>query len=158
MRSMVAAGVALLLLALWFVGWREPKKAGLLIPAPAPRVAQTLVTPTPTPEASLAPRVTRDLLRYEDPQASALPPERVPAPVYSSAPPPVLVPPAQRLVGFVRRRGSLCAALVLPGNPTVVTLAAGETSANYAVLAVDEEQGVRLRTPEGNELLLPPPR
>jgi hypothetical protein len=160
MRALVAAGVALLVLALLFVRWREPTKPALSISTAAPRVAPTSASPkpTPTPAATAAPRVTRDLLRYEELQAVNVPSARVPPPIHPTAPPPVLVPPAQRLVGFVRRRGTLCAALVLPGNATVVALAAGESSANYSVLEVDEELGVRLRTPEGNELLLPPPR
>jgi hypothetical protein len=60
-----------------------------------------------------------------------------------------------RVVGLIRRAGGLQAALVVEGEMTVV--GKGERAGGYTVLDVDDEAGVRLRTPGGGELLLPPP-
>ena len=58
-----------------------------------------------------------------------------------------------RLVGLVRRGGALKAALAIAGETVVV--GAGEVAGDYIVIAVDED-GVRLRTPEGVTISLTP--
>jgi hypothetical protein len=89
----------------------------------------------------------RDPFRYGDsPQEArgAARPARV-------APPPAPTPtpePAYRLVGIVTRDGRLCAALSIAGD--VVLLGPGESSGGVTVLAVQED-GVRLRGPDGRE-------
>ena len=156
MRAPLALGALLLALGASWVGWRALRRPPLPSPRPSASSVPSL-TPERVPGAD-APRVTRDLLRYETPQPVPTElPARTRAQVPAALPTPILVPPAQRLVGFVRRRGSLCAALLLPGNDTVVTLAAGESDAGYTLLSVDEEQGAHLRSPDGSELLLPAP-
>jgi hypothetical protein len=58
-------------------------------------------------------------------------------------------------VGFVRRAGRLKAALAISGD--VVVVGPGEDANGYAVLAIDEETGVVLRAPGGDEMTLTPP-
>jgi hypothetical protein len=62
--------------------------------------------------------------------------------------------PAVRLVGLVRRAGALKAALVISGE--TVVLGAGESAGGYTVTAVDEDSGVRVRGPGGEEIRLAP--
>lgn len=91
--------------------------------------------------------------------------ERAPAaPVVVAAPPRLAAPvetmprkpePAVRLVGLVNRGGRLHAALALGGE--VVLVAPGESAGGYVVEAIDEDDGVRLRGPDGAALKLPPP-
>jgi hypothetical protein len=61
-----------------------------------------------------------------------------------------------RVAGLVRRSGQLKAALVIRGEMTLA--GKGEQAGGYTVLEVDEESGVRLRGPDGAEMVLPPPR
>jgi hypothetical protein len=56
-----------------------------------------------------------------------------------------------RFVGLVRRGAVLKAALQVHGQPVVLGM--GETASGYAVIAVDED-GVRLRSPDGTILAL----
>jgi hypothetical protein len=59
-----------------------------------------------------------------------------------------------RLSGFVRQGGQLKAVLSVYG--TTVLAGAGEAAEGYRVIAVDEDAGVRVRAPSGEELLLRP--
>jgi hypothetical protein len=63
-------------------------------------------------------------------------------------------PPPLRLLGFVRRGESLLAALSIYG--VVVTAGVGESAESHLVLAIDEDAGVRLRGPDGAEVVLVP--
>lgn len=63
-------------------------------------------------------------------------------------------PVGPRLVGLVRRRGQLVAALALDGE--VELAAAGETAAGVTVLSVTDER-VRVRLGDGSERDLPSP-
>jgi hypothetical protein len=65
-------------------------------------------------------------------------------------------PPAVRVAGLIRRGGQLKAALVVQGEMTLA--GKGERAGGYTVLEVDDETGVRVRGPGGEETLLPPPR
>ena len=69
---------------------------------------------------------------------------------------PAATPSAVRVAGLVRRSGQLKAALVVRGEMTLA--GKGEQAGGYTVLEVDEESGVRLRGPNGEETVLPPPR
>ncbi len=127
--------------------------------APAGPPPSPVATASATAPASAAPpRVERDLLRYEDapsavtePAVGGPPVELAPA---LEPPPP---PPPARLVGFVWRAGTLCAALVL-GQEEPDLLCPGEQARGHRLLAVDEERGARLALPGGDELELPAPR
>lgn len=152
------AAVALLLAAL--VACRD--RPG---PAQAPRApavaaaARPTASPRTSPSPAVAPQVERDLLRYDDePSAAAAPAVEEPgSPAGFEAQAPVATPPLLRLVGFVRRPGRLCAALVLgPDGPSV--LCPGDAAAGHRLLAADEERGVRLALPDGGERELPAPR
>jgi hypothetical protein len=88
-----------------------------------------------------APRVVRDAAPRPSAPVVMEPPE-MPVP---SLPPPV------RFVGFVRRGGTLRAALQVHGEPAVVGM--GEAAGGYAVVGIDED-GVRLRAPDGSVLTL----
>lgn len=128
-------------------------------PPPTPATPRPPATATPEPARSVHPAqapVSRDLLRYEQEARPAPLPEREepvgPIVTIPVAPP----PPAERLVGFVRRGGELQAALALPGAGTVV-LGAGQGVDGYELVSVDEEAGVVLRLPDGRELALRPP-
>jgi hypothetical protein len=57
-----------------------------------------------------------------------------------------------RLVGFLRGNEGLKAALSILGE--VVVCAAGEQVSGYTVVSVDEEEGVRVRAPDGAEISL----
>lgn len=115
----------------------------------------------PSPEASAAVpsrvRLVRDPFRYEDAAPRV---EVAPVPAVDAAarqePPVVATPEPLRLSGFVRQGGRLKAVLTLDG--TTVLAGAGEAAEGYRVIAVDEDAGVRLRAPSGEELLLRPAR
>jgi len=98
---------------------------------------------------------SRDLFRYADERAAgpAPSPPAVTAPRAEALP--VSPPAAVRVVGLIRRGGQLKAALVVHGEMTVA--GAGERAGRYTVVTVDEETGVRLRGPDGDETVLPPP-
>ena len=57
-----------------------------------------------------------------------------------------------RLVGLVRRAGLLRAALAVDGE--VLLASPGDVVAGFRVLSLDEEAGVRVRSPEGLETTL----
>lgn len=115
---------------------------------------------SPEDAARLAP--LRDLFAYADyapaPPSVATygvpttqvsePPLVVPTPLPTPTPLPV------RLVGFVRRSGTLRAALSIHGD--IVLAARDDLAANYLVVALDEDTGVRLRAPGGTEFTLRP--
>ena len=69
---------------------------------------------------------------------------------------PVPVPSANpvRLIGVVRKGGTVKAAVSMWGEKVV--MAEGEESRGYKVLSIDDEGGVWLRGPDGSELTLPP--
>ena len=121
-------------------------------PAEAPR----LVPPPPTlPAPPVVPlRPTRNVFAYADAArpAPAPRPTVVPAPApLGPAPSPS---PAVRLVGLVRRGGQLKAALAIAGE--TLLLGAGESAAGYTVTSIDEDEGVRVRGPDGVTLQLAP--
>jgi hypothetical protein len=124
--------------------------------APAP-TASTQRSPSPPAVPPTLPAVdiesVRDPFRYGDaphgPAPSARPVRATPPP--APTPPPE---PAYRLVGVVARDGRLCAALSIAGD--VVLLAPGESSGGVTVLAVQED-GVRLRGPDGREEVVTQP-
>lgn len=124
---------------------------------PRPRVAAprpSLPRPAATPWAP-----SRNLFQYADGPAAASAPSTtvLPSAPRTVAPPgPVETPPAVRVAGLVRRGGQLKAALVVRGEMTVA--GKGERAGGYTVLDVDEESGVRLRGPNGEETVLTPPR
>ncbi len=111
------------------------------VPSPA-----TTLPPEPVPIDSV-----RDPFRYGDLPAPPAParPARVAAPAPAPTPTPE---PAYRLVGVVRRDGRLRAALSIGGE--IVLLAPGETAGGVTVLAVQED-GVRLRGPDGRDEVIP---
>jgi hypothetical protein len=99
---------------------------------------------------------TRNVFEYaEDRRAPAAPPVPVP-PVYVAPAEPAPSPsPAVRVAGLVRRGAELKAALVVEGELTVA--GKGDRAGRYTVLEVDDEAGVRLRGPAGEEVVLPAP-
>jgi hypothetical protein len=74
----------------------------------------------------------------------------------TAAPEPVVVAPESpvRLVGILHTGATLRAALSVRGELLVVGV--GDDASGYRVLSIDEE-GVRLRGPDGDELALAPP-
>lgn len=124
------------------------------LPPPAPRVAArppSLPSPPPTRRTP-----SRNLFEYVDavavpairPAAPLPPPGGLEAPLPSPS-------PAVRVAGLIRRGGEIKAALVVEGEVTVA--GKGERAGAYTVLDVDDETGVRLRGPGGEEMVLPPP-
>ena len=109
--------------------------------------------PVAVPSASL-----RNVFEYADaPVRAAGPPVSVapaaPAAVASAEalPPP---PPAVRLVGLLRRGAQVKAALAITGETYV--LGSGESAAGYTVLGIDEDEGVRVKMPDGSTIVLAP--
>ena len=123
-------------------------------PAAAARVAVRPGGVLPPPAVRRTP--TRNIFEYaEDRRAPAAPPvAAAPSSVAPEAPAPS-PSPAVRVAGLVRRGTELKAALVVEGEMTVA--GKGDRAGRYTVLDVDDETGVRLRGPGGEEMLLPPP-
>jgi len=112
--------------------------------APLPRAERPTAAPPTLPPPA------RDVFRYADdeaaPQSSS--PARAAAVIPETTPPP---PPAVRLIGLVRAEGGLRAALSVMGE--VVVSAPGDEVSGYTVVSVDDE-GVRVRAPDGTEMSL----
>jgi hypothetical protein len=121
-------------------------------PAERPPVVPA-VSPPPAPVEG-AP--IRNVFEYVD--RPVAPPVTVPAvpraPAVVESAPPKSEPPV-RLVGLMNRGGRLHAALAVGGE--VVVVSTGESAAGYVVEAIDEDDGVRLRGPDGATFTLPPP-
>lgn len=127
--------------------------------APMPEAASMgraeLPRPRAAASAAAAPRLLRDPFRYLDEPAARVEPllpaaRPTPEPVAS----PSAVPEPIRLSGFVRRGAELKAVLWVAG--TTVVAAPGESAEGYHVISIDEDAGVRVRAPSGEELLLRP--
>jgi hypothetical protein len=117
-------------------------------PAPAMAVSQ----PAAAPSASL-----RNVFEYADagvqaagPPARLAPPPPIAVASAIPAPAPVLV----RLVGLLRRGAQVRAALSIAGETHV--LASGESAGGYTVVGIDEDEGVRVKTPDGSTIVLAP--
>ena len=147
-RVAVAMVVVLgLVVALGLVRGVAPDRAASGLRRPA--------SPAPTPAVSPAfvdPAALRDVFRFADEAAEGRADDRVRAFPDSPVLEPVPKPPGPRLVGIVRRGGKLLAALGLAGE--VELAGAGESAAGVRVLVVDED-GVRIRRPDGSEATLP---
>jgi hypothetical protein len=108
--------------------------------------------PPPTEEPTAVP--ARDVFRYADAPSAAphplRPAARVTAPPTSEPPPPPT--PPVRLVGLLSKAGTLQAALSIDGEVWVAGL--GEEVDGYTILSLDEQGGVRLRGPDGGEIVL----
>lgn len=112
--------------------------------------ARAVAGPASAPSASL-----RNVFEYVDAgvRAAGPPPSMAPrAPVAAAIAPPA--PPAVRLVGLLRRGGQLKAALAITGETYV--LASGESAGGYTVVGIDEDEGVRVKTPDGATIVLVP--
>jgi hypothetical protein len=115
------------------------------------------VTLQPMVETSARPvRPTRNVFEYVAPAPMlARPSVPVTRPVPVMTLPAVRATPSPvRLVGILRRGAGLRAALSIRGE--VYVLAPGEGAGGYTVIGIDEDIGVRLRTPEGDEESLAP--
>ena len=123
--------------------------------------AVQLGTPSPAPQAPAAvarvqpPTPTRNLFEYgmDVPPLPPVPPPAAEEVETSSQEPTPRMP--VRLVGIVVQGGQLRAALAHAGD--VLVLGVGEALSGYIVLAVDADEGVRLKTPEGDEIVLSAP-
>lgn len=113
---------------------------------------RALAEPVAVPSASL-----RNVFEYADAAVRAAGPAvrvapAAPVAVASAAPPPP--PPAVRLVGLLRRGAQLKAAVAINGETYV--LASGESAAGYTVMGIDEDEGVRVKMPDGSTMVLAP--
>jgi hypothetical protein len=119
-------------------------------PALRPTAAPPLAHAVPTPAAS--PAALRDVFRFAGEPASGRSPGAGSVPLAPRRPEAVPTPPpGPRLVGLLRRGGKLVAALGLGGE--VELAVAGGSAGGVQVLAVDED-GVRIRRPDGSEATL----
>jgi hypothetical protein len=149
LRVLVAALgiVALAALALGRVPTGRPA-------TPAGRVAATPRAHADTPAPRVVdPEAIRNLFRFADVPARLPGAGREGARREAARPaaPAPTAPPGPRLVGLVSRGGRTVAALAADGE--VVLAGPGETVAGVTVIAVDED-GVRIRRPDGSEELL----
>ena len=154
MRGRVLA-VAALIAALAFYLLREAGGPG---PSPGGPDASRATPPvTLVGDASAAPSPPlRNVFEYVSAASRPAAPTRslaalapvAPATLASPGPPPV------RLVGLLRRGAQVKAALAILGE--TVVLASGESAGGYTVLAIDEDEGVRVRTPDGSTIVLVP--
>jgi hypothetical protein len=146
MTSRVLIGVtALALLASESPGQRVPG-TGL----PPPRAGDASRTrPTP-PDVDLL--GIRNIFRYGDEQTTAdRSVDEGDAVEFETNETPPPAPAPVRVVGLVRRAGTLVVALAINGE--VILLGAGESGSGFTVLGIGEE-AVHLRGPDGEETLL----
>ena len=129
-------------------------------PGPAPGGPDTARTGPPVtlvgdPSAAPSPSL-RNVFEYVSAASRpALPaPRMAVAPVASAAMAFSPAPPPVRLVGLLRRGAQVKAALALMGE--TIVLASGESAGGYTVMAIDEDEGVRVRTPDGSTIVLVP--
>ena len=103
----------------------------------------------------------RNVFEYAD--AATTEPEAAPEPVpgpatasnpYEAAAPAPEPSPLVRWIGLVRRGGQTRAALAIAGE--TVVLAPGESAGGFTVDSIDEDEGVRLRAPDGTTVVLSP--
>ena len=123
-------------------------------PEAPPRIARTSRGAGET--AAAIPPSLRNVFEYSDAVSRPLVPVSS-RPVITPARPTIVVPepspsPLVRWGGLVHRRGQTKAALAVPGD--TVVLGAGETAAGYTVVSIDEDEGVRVRTPDGGSIVL----
>ena len=150
---MLGAGVGVLGVVLAILLLREPG------PGASAKPAENPAPPRSAPPARAAdpdlPWPARDPFRYAEEHRQGT--TSAPPPI-NAAPSPPPAPAASanplRLIGIVRKGGTVKAAVSLWGE--TVVLAEGEESRGYKVLSIDDEGGVRLRGPDGSELTLPP--
>lgn len=153
----LSAVLGVLILAALIVRATGPGSAWAPHPnASAPPVAVRPSRASVPPPARSFP--SRNLFQYADERVTS----RVPSPPPAVRPPPVRAEtetapaaPAVRVAGLIRRAGQLKAALVVDGEVTVA--GRGERAGDYTVLDVDDEAGVRVRGPGGDEMVLPAP-
>jgi len=154
MRGRVIA-VAALAAVLAFYLLREAGGPGPGSGGPESARTRPSVTLAGDPPAAPSPSL-RNVFEYVSaasrPAAPA--PTMAVAPVASAAMASSPAPPPVRLVGLLRRGAQVKAALALMGE--TVVLASGESAGGYTVLAIDEDEGVRVRTPDGSTIVLVP--
>ena len=116
------------------------------------------------PRATAAPaRPTRDVFQYVENVRPPVEEKGAPAPraVATPLPPPEPLaaatpdPLAPRLIGLVRKGGSLEAMVAVEGEVMVVKK--GSRAGGYTVTDIDEDRGVRLQDAGGTALVLAPP-
>jgi len=146
----VALAIAVALLAVWLA-----RSATVTPLAGGSAVRPGRSQPPPAAAEPPPPPLTRDPFRYADEPAARVEAvasaRRSPEPVATPATP---APERIRLSGFVRRGSELRAVLWIAG--TTLVAATGETAEGYRVISIDEDAGVRVRAPSGEELLLRP--
>jgi len=120
------------------------------VPPPPPRPPVARATPAPMPPETVAGR--RNPFAYPTPPAAPVPVTTLAARPRPLLPPPT-APPAPRvqLVGFVTRGGAPHAVLRADGETWVSGV--GDRVGGYVVTAIEDES-VRLRRPDGEELVL----
>jgi len=134
-------------------GPRSPRVVPLAEASATPGRGEASSRTAPAEEPIAVPG--RDVFRYADAPSAAPPPRRsvarstAPAQPEPPTPPPTL---AVRLVGLLSKGGTLQAALSIDGDVWVAGL--GEEVGGYTVLSLDEESGIRLRDPDGGEIVL----
>lgn len=154
MKTRLITSTAVLATIVAVLLWRS-RGPGASARPPEP-AARTQAAPPPRAASPDVPWPARDPFRYVDERrpATTRPRAMIPiAPLPSRPEPPASASPL-RLIGLVRKGGTLKAALSLWGE--TVVLGEGEESRGYRVLSVDEEGGVRLKGPDGSELSLAP--
>lgn len=155
MRTRVLVTAAVTAAAGFYLLWELGGPGGS---SSAPDIARetapvrAMAEPLASPSSSL-----RNVFEYADAAVRAAgPPARLaplaPAATATIAPPPP--PPAVRLVGLLRRGAQLKAALAITGETYV--LASGESAAGYTVVGIDEDEGVRVKMPDGSTIVLAP--
>jgi hypothetical protein len=147
-RRLIGVVAATVAVVLWMV-----RDVRLADPPRREPVRPTVSASVPPAPAAPATPLLRDPFRFADelPAGPREPLQADPEPVAASAAP-AFAPPPVRLSGFVRRGGHLLAVLSVPGGTLV--LGEGEEAEGYRVLAIDEEAGVKVRTPDGSEHVL----
>ena len=153
---------AVMLVGGWLLWGAQGAPRGATRAIPSARTpARTASRVEPANAGATNPATPRNIFEFADaggnPRIEAPPRARpsaitTPPPIADEAPPELEAP--VRLVGVVLRGGKRKAALAIRGELAV--LGTGESADGYTVLAIDEEDGVRLRGPDGEMTLTPP--
>jgi hypothetical protein len=156
MRQRILLGILAVLAALSW--WLSARNASRIAVSPADHARPLRAGADQRAASPVAPaetKITRNPFEYGGPAAPVREarPQRTPAPAVEVLAEVRPTPPRVRLVGVVRPpAGVVKAALAVDGE--VLLLAPGGAADGYTVLEILDDQGVRVRTPSGEEMTL----
>jgi len=134
--------------------WLAARSRAPIVPPPTRRQRHAAEAQPPAAEGSPQAGVGRDLFEYGGEPAGARHTGPAPRPVASATASPTT--PPVKLVGVVRHPEGLRAALSVERE--VLLVPAGHSAEGYTVVSIGDDGTVQIRTPQGEEMTLQPPR